>query len=363
MAEYQLNRARLATAPMALPFNIPNLQTQTLSSGVIATAPLVALAYSYAVLSFEGNSTHAGNKITIACNDNSITLTLNQDGKAELSLLPFIRSMELEAQVLDNPLYCEAGADFQQNNYRGFIDVTINEEGQLPMTMRVHSIFGNYAPKGEQVTDLYFDFFPEGDTWVNVDHASHYTASGVPVEFEDNWCNINAIIEDEPTGDFVMPIDVAWYYGKDNIQFSTINYHFRYDCREDNVAKVRWLDTNGNINVRKFVVAGRSSGASVGNTWQIPHSTKEIVNGYDRGRDQWAELQANETITMGDDNIPTTHYNWLKTLAYSPCVDVYLGGAWTRVNLGDVTIECDPRKAVFTASLTLILPADDVQQF
>ena len=363
MAETLLNRARLANAPQIDPFNIPNSQTQILGGNVVATAPLVALAYSYAVLEFEGNSTHAGKKITIACNGYSITIELDNDGQGELSLVPFIRDAVLNSGTLNNPLYCNDTSETQTNGYRGYIDISITEENQSPVAMRVNYIFGNYSPQGQLVTDLYFDYDANGDTWVNVDDVANYDASGNPTNFEDNWANINELVESEPSGDFVMPLLVAWYYGKDNIQFANINYHFRYDCRVDNMAKVRWLDTNGNINTRKFVVAGRSSGASVGSTWQRQHSTKEIVDGYDRGKDQWAQLQANETITLGDDNIPTTHYNWLKTLSFSPCVEVFLNGAWTRVNLGDVEIECDPRKSVFTATISLVLPADDVQQF
>lgn len=363
MAETLLNRARLANSPMALPFEIPNTQTQILGSGVVATAPLVALAYSYAVLELEGNSTHAGNKIVVACGDYSLTITLDADGTAEVSLLAFIRNAVLSSGVLDNPLYCDNTADFQQNNYRGFIDVVLTEQGQSPITIRVNYIFGNYAPKGEQVTDLYFDYHPEGETWCNVDAASHYTSAGLPTDFEDNWCNINEILEDTPTGDFVVPLDVAYYYGKDNIVFSTVNYHFRYDCREDNVVKVRWLDTNGNINVRKFVIGGKSYGASSGITWNRYHAYKEIALGYDRGADIWAELTANEVLTLGDDVIPTTHYEWLKTIASTPTVEALIGGAWTRCNIADVTVECDPRKAHFSLSFTLSLPTDDVQQF
>ena len=359
----QVNRARLATAPMAMGYTKANVQTQTLADGVIASAPLVALAYSYATLSFEGNATHAGKQISVVCGGYSITITLDGEGKAAMSLLPYIRMMVLGALTLDNPLYCESGADFQQNNFRGYLDVTITEDNALPITMRVHFIFGNYAPKGEDVTDLYFDYLPDGETWVNVDAASHYNSNGVPVDFEDNWCNINEILEDEPTGDFIVPLDVAWYYGGDNIKFSTINYHFHYDCRVANIMKVRWLDTNGNINIRKFVTGGRSHGGASGDAWQRPHTTKEINLGYDRGKDQWTDITANETLTLGDDVIPMTHFDWLKTLTSSAAVEVYKGGAWVRVNFGDASVECDPRKQTFSMSLTLILPTDDVQQF
>ena len=359
----QLNRARLATSPMGMPFSLPNIQTQILADGVVASAPLVALAYSFAVLTFEGNATHAGNKIAVAVGDNTMTLTLDPSGKASMSLVPYIRESVVASDALDNPLYCDDEATLQENKFRGYIDVVITETSQAPITMRVNYIFGNYAPKGEKVTDVWMDYDANGDTWVNVDSASNYSSAGLPTNFEDNWCDINKIVEDDPSGDFVLPLDVAWYYGKDNIYFSTVNYHFRYDCRTDNVLKVRWLDANGNINTRKFALAGRSHGASASNTWQRPHDYKEIFLGYDRGRDEWANLTANETVTIGDDAIPVTHYDWIKTLASSAVVEAYMGGAWTRCNIGDASIECDPRKSVFSATLTLIVPTDDVQQF
>lgn len=363
MAETLLNRARMYDEPEGSAFSKANSQSQVLGDNVVAKAPLVALAYSYAVLTFEGSAVQEGNKIEVECNGQSIVVTLNQYGYAEMSLLPFIRNAVVDSGTLENPLYCDELADMQKNGCRGYIQLSITETGREPVSMTVHYIFGNYAPKGEMVTDLYFDYDANGGTWVNVDDVSNYTAAGVPTSFEENWCDINKIVEDEPTGDFVMPLLVAWYYGKDDIQFDTINYHFRYDCRVDDVLKVRWLDTNGNINVRKFSIAGRSHGASFSASWKILHSIKEIVDGYDRGRDEWAELQANETITIGDDNIPITHFDWLKSLSSTPVVEAYIGGVWVRCNIGDTSLECDPRKASFSATVTLILPTDDVQQF
>lgn len=84
---------------------------------------------------------------------------------------------------------------------------------------------------------------------------------------------------------------------------------------------------------------------------------------YNRGNDEWADITANEALTIGDDCIPMTHYDWVKTLASSAVVEVMLGGVWTRVNVGDATVECDPRKAVFSATFALAVPTDDVQQF
>ena len=74
-------------------------------------------------------------------------------------------------------------------------------------------------------------------------------------------------------------------------------------------------------------------------------------------------MTANEVLTLGDDVIPSTHYVWLKTIASTPTVEALIGGAWTRCNIADVTVDCDPRKAHFSLSFTLSLPTDDVQQF
>lgn len=358
-----LNRARLYNAPMTIPFEVDNEQSQILLSGVIASAPLVALAYSYAILTFESNALHAGEKISVACGGHSLDITLDEWGKAEVSLVPFIRNDVQTKGVLDNPLYCDDEAVTQQNDFRGAIDVEITEDGQDPITMSIKYIFGNYAPKGEPVTDVWMDYDANGETWVNIDTASNYTSAGLPNNFEYNWCDVNKIVEDVPSGDFVMPIDSAWFYGKDAILFSTINYHFRYDCRSRNVIKVRWLDANGNINTKKFALAGKSHGASVSNSWQRPHNIKEIVLGYDRGKDEWADIKANETITIGDESLPIKQFDWLKTLASSAVVEVFMNGAWTRCNIGDASMECDPRKAIFSTTLTLIVPTDDVQQF
>ena len=81
------------------------------------------------------------------------------------------------------------------------------------------------------------------------------------------------------------------------------------------------------------------------------------------GKSASAGAKGTMTITVGDDCIPMTHYDWLKTIASSAVVEAYIGGAWTRCNLGGASVECDPRKAQFSVSLTLVVPTDDVQQF
>lgn len=346
--------------------NKANTQTASLSGGITITAPMVALAYSYAVLQFRGSSSNNGQTIAVTCNGNTINITLNHYGNADVSLVPFIRKALQSASVQNEPLASPHNVAYGANKYRGSLSVSI--VGASSITMVIYYIFGNYAMQGKTKRDIYLDYHPDGETWCNADLASHYDSVGRPgADFANNWANANFIVGSTPTRDFDMPLDVAWFYGNYDVRFRRFTYHFRYDCRVANIMRVRWLDQNGNINVRKFVVGGRSHGGASGDAWQRPHTYKNFVahsyNSYDRGKDQWANITANETITLGDDAIPMTHFDWLKTLTSSAAVEVFKGNAWVRVNFGDASVECDPRKQTFSMSLTLILPTDDVQQF
>ena len=48
--------------------NKANTQTASLSGGITITAPMVALAYSYAIIQFRGSSSNSGQRITLTCN-------------------------------------------------------------------------------------------------------------------------------------------------------------------------------------------------------------------------------------------------------------------------------------------------------
>lgn len=365
MAETLINNT-LGSVPMAsLPYVKSNQVTEALTSGILVTMPVVALAYSYAVLEFRGTANDAGAAIDVICGGSTVGITIAPDGKAQVSLVPFIRADIASRGVLEDPLSVGGLSAFTDNGFRGYIDVDIEEAEGTAATYRIYYIFGNYSPRGAAVTDVWLDYDAYGGNWCAVDAATHYTAAGAPTsDTKKNWCNIDSVLSSVPAGDFYTPIPVAWYYGDGNVRFSVVNYHFRYDCRTDNVVKVRWLDTDGNYNSRKFTAAGRSHGASAGDSWQRPHYKKTLPGGgYYAGRDEWTELTSSETLTIGDDNIPMEHYNWLKAIASSAAVEAYLGGAWVRCNLNGAAVECDPRRSVFSVTLALVLPADDVQQF
>ena len=362
MAETLINNTLSAPA-ITIPASIPNIFSTTLNGGIVASSPMIAIAYSNATLTLSGTSSKAGANVTAECNGRSITVTLDSSGNAAFSLLPFIRAAVEASGALDNPLYCASGATSQTNKMRGLLEIDINEDGEDASTHRVFYIFGNFTPQGSFVSDVWLDYDANGETWASIDSASNYDLYGYPVTPANSWFDVNKIAATAPSGDFRMVIPVAWYYGTANVEFRNVTFHFRYDCRADNVVKVRWLDTNGGINMRKFTVAGRSFGASTDNSWQRPHLAKSIVNGYYHGRDEWASITASETLTIGDDGIPAAQYGWLKTLASSAAVEAYIGGVWVRCGVGDFSAECDPRKSTFSMTLALVLPTDEVQQF
>ena len=360
MANYGLNRARLLWQGDT-PMSVNNSQSIALASGLSVTAPLVALAYSWAMLHLDGNSSMAGKKVTITCGGASVVVTLDDSGHGKMSLTPFIRN-EIKANgVLVNPLYCDDNASYQQNGFRGSMVVTIQEEDEAPQAMNVFYVFGNYAPQGERVTDLYFDYDANGVTWCNIDSVSNYSG-GTPISFEQNWWNVDEALEDAPSGDFTLTLPVAWFYGS-GIWMDNIVYHFRYDCRDTGVVKLRWLDTDGNVNQRKFTVASKSFGSTAGDGWKIPHDDKELELDYNHGADVWREIVAAETLTVGDDCIPIEQYDWLKSATSAPVAQVYLGGIWVKCDIADASVTIERKKSTFSITLTLALPVDDVQQF
>ncbi len=354
MSVIDMNRARLLLE--SLPYSLTNSQTMVLESGAVVTLPMVAVAYSHAMLRVDSGQANA--KLTITCNGVSVVLTLDDDGNGSLSLTPFIRSAVYGNHTLNNPLLTSGSVC--NNGWRGSMVVIITEAGEIPKAVSVSYIFGNYSPRGERVTDLYFDYDPNGETWVNFDNVDNYQG-GQPTNFTANWCNINDILEDEPSGDFTITLPTAWYYGNE-IWMTGVNYHFRYDCRSERVLKVRWLDTNGNINERKFTKAATQHSASSASVWHIPHDEKAISDGYYFGRDEWRNRQSSDVIVVGDDCIPITHFDWLKTIVSAPVAEVFVDGIWVKCDIADTNIECDHRKQIFSITLNLVMPTDDIQQ-
>jgi hypothetical protein len=135
---------------------------------------------------------------------------------------------------------------------------------------------------------------------------------------------------------------------------------------------VKWLDGQGGINVRRFTFAGESEGGVTDSSYTRHHWTREkleVGDNYWCGLDKWTQRTATKQITLGDDNIEQDQFSWVASLVQSSCVEVWAETSkgeylWQRCNVADSSVERDPRKSVFSVTLTLELaPIYNPQQF
>ena len=338
---------------------LSNTQSLELKTGTTATWPIVAIAYTWALLELAGT---AGTNCVLTSNGKSIKITLDANGKASVSLLPFIRDAVMAQHGIDNPFAFDDTDNVAANLMRGSLYVNIQEGNNDGENIPVRYIFGALDPNRAEVTDVYFDYDRNSgkQNWGSIERTSLWTGS-TPTNFENNYVNLHTIVGGTAV-DFTTPLDVVNYYGK-TIVFSTVTYHFLMDTRTQNVMRLRWMDEAGNINERKFTLAGKSYGAAIGESWRRPHATHEIDNyKYYPGRDEWRTIEAAESYTVGDDNLPMCYYDWLKTIASAPFVVAQINGYWQRCNV-DCSLEVDPRKSTFSITITLAVPTPDIQQF
>lgn len=338
----------------------------TLASGVGVEYPIIATAYSWAMLVFSGSTANAGEQLTITCGGKSVVLTLDSDGKGELSLLPFIRDDVYTRCALIDPLGVVTGKPRCDNPMRGVLDITIGEQ-----SVKIYYLFGCASP-----------FAPQGDVWLTYDEDSVMSIdedtsfSGITptssVEWIANVRNTWRYLASQGialgTGiDVEARIVSVMLYGDTTIDRIT-TYHMRYDCRVgDNIVRVRWIDHYGNINERKLCLGSDSAGAARADAYATPHNVKVVTSlndPYWHGNDQWQEVAPTRSINVGDDAIPIEQREWLATLVQSSMVAVNLGDdVWRKVQLADSTLETDQRRATFDLSLTLQLDAPAAQQF
>lgn len=331
--------------------------TMTMFSGGRAYYPLIAVGSDNTL---ELSNCVAGTKRTISVGGNSITVTIGNDGKAAVSLMPFIRNDIKTREV--------QGAPFTRT-WRGLLAVSISDAdaSTIATTINIYYIFGFCRPAINADSDIWLTYNSAvGDyNVVTVDWGDHYT-SGTP----NNLSQFVGIANDPsewgttPADNDTQTFEVAQFAGN-KIFVGNKTYHFALDCRTENVITVRWIDGDGCPNCRKFTVGSEQRGAAVSDAYRIPHNDYNFINNntYDFGRDEWATIEPQRTITIGDDAIPQNQWEWLKGLVSSQCVEIFEGGIWRRVNVTTPTMERDTRKDVFNFSITLALFADDAQQF
>lgn len=319
--------------------------------------PKIAVG-SFNVLQFEGCV--AATKRTISVGSNSVTVTIGTDGKATVSLLPFVRNDMAARNVQNVPL---------TTSWRGALSVAISgaDSTTTVTTLTIYYIYGYLRAAYTLDSDVWLTYNNAiGDyNVVGVDLASHYT-SGVPNSL-DSFRAINndpSGWENPPTEGSAVSFEVQQVAGG-KIFTGNKTYHFTLDCRDSGVVQLRWVDENGFLTTRKFAKGVEKMGASISNAYRRPHNDHILLNGnsYDFGYDEWANIEPQRTLTIGEDSIPSNQYEWVKSLITSPAIDMLRSGGWCRVNLSSPSIERETRKATFSLSLTLALWSEDIQQF
>lgn len=349
---------------------IDNKMSVSLGATTTLEYPAIALAFGYCTMRFKSSapSSDSGNTHTITMGSYALKVTLDNNGEAEVSLLPFIRASMAQGGVLDLPLESNGGETSVDNAMRGVLTLVVSEAtGNTTHTIDVHYIYG--SNQLQEIPDKWLNL-NTGDilgTWVTLDYYSDNDSHGIPTSDAD-WIqcnyNVNRAFPDQSS----IQAEVAQYRGGSIINGVT-DYHFIEDCRIEGVKAVKWLDKYGGMNIRKLTFAGESIKAAHAESYNRPHNDRNIINGeYYHGDDMWEALTPTTTYNLGDDGIPNELYGWLSGLVSSPVVELWSGnvdgaGKWIRCNIGDVGIERDPRKSTFSFSLSLIVPNDLIQQF
>lgn len=354
-----------------IPSIVSNSRLITLNSGATLQVPKVALATSWAVLSITGAV--AGSSYTITSAGQAVKITIGSDGKAKMSLTPFM--MQAVADAMDCPLPTDSSETTMENQWRGVLTLTI-ATGSYSNSVDVPFIYGGANPS-YQVLERFIDYTPNLlGTWVTLDLAVWYNNDGtINSTYLNDWknCNfnLNRYLSPAPTGDTTEQFEVA-LFNRGRIVFSPMDLNLHYDCRAGDVMMVKWLDAEGGINTRQFTFAKQTEGGATASTYNRHHWTKEkqlVGDGYWCGLDKWAQRTATKQITLGDDGIPQDQFSWIVSLVQSSCVEVFAETSkgvelWQRCNLVDSNIERDPRKDVFSVTLTLELaPIYEPQQF
>lgn len=340
--------------------NYSNSNMVSLASGTRAYYPIIAVG-AYNTLIFESSALRAGEVRYVSVGDITVKLVLDEYGRGELSLMPFMRADAVGNNLLNNP--CASS-----NYWRGSFSLTISLPGdtEVEKTITVYYILGDCPPRENSIAEVWRTYNMGMATNYNVlavDLASHYS-SGTPTSlssFRNCWADPSSW-GTPPENDDDITLDVL-AVNSSQIVTGNVVYHFTTDRRTENVIQVRWIDQRGDLNTRKFTLAGERYEAAAGNAFERPHNAKTIIsNIYDYGRDRWANVTPQRTLTFGDDAIIMGQWEWLNTLAASQVVEFYADGLWHRCNMVDSAMERDPRKSSFSASFTISVPtADNVE--
>lgn len=313
---------------------------------------------SYCNLHFQNCAVNS--KRTITVGTSSVTITIASNGTADVSLMPFMRA-DMQSRAVQNSPFT--------TSWRGQLSVVISnaDADTVAATLTIYYIYGFCHAAKAMDGDIWVTFnSADGDyNILAVDLESHYT-SGVP-----NSLSAFRDISSDPADWSHPPTENSVYQmavqqvASSQIFTATKNYHFALDCRTENMVQLRWIDGDGYPNTRKFAYGSDVFAATRSDAYQRPHLDHTFINNltYDYGRDEWATIDPQRTITIGDDAIPQNQWSWLKGLVVSQCVEMLEGGVWRRVNITTSSMERNPRKDTFNMSVTLSVYANESQKF
>ena len=343
--------------------------------------PSVAMAFSFAWCELTDNT---GEIASIEITSNGVTETRTlHDGKAMVSLLPFLRSaMSLDGDMFPNLPSMTPNASRSAFNKDLELYVTIkdaNGEAVADGEISVPAIYGGTDALGAYADERWITYSKPDAQYVpcvsySLDSSTNITMSylspmfGIAVTATGTLSNLPLpiMVTASAPNVFTATLNKAYRInGDDRTQVSNVKLHIVKDNRTMNVLQLRWIDTEGKVNYRQFAKGEYSESASTQSTYERAKYNRQFnEHVVDLGNDQWQ----NKTITcmqsFGDDAIPMEQYKWLASLCGASIIELYLGGGkWQRVNIQDTALAVDTRKHLFNFSGTIMLPNVEGQQW
>lgn len=327
---------------------------------------------------------NTGEIVSVDTTCNGITETrFLHNGKAMISLLPFIRSaISLDGNMFPNASSMTPSATRSAFNNDLTLSVAIKDfsgavvadtELQVPAIYAGTDAVGAYAderwvtyskPDSQYVPCVSYSLGSTTNiilSYVSQEFGIAVTAQGILSNLP-----LPIMVTANAPKSFTATLNRAYRInGDERVRVNDVKIHIVQDLRTMNVLQLRWIDTEGKVNYRQFAKGEYSESTTTQSTYErVKYNRSFNEYGVDLGNDQWQ----NKTITciqsFGDDAIPMEQYKWLASLCGASIIELYLGaGKWQRVNIQDTALAVDTRKHLFNFNGTIVLPNVEGQQW
>lgn len=349
--------------------------------GITLRMPSVAMAFSFAWCELT-DTTGEVDSIEITGNGVTETRTLH-DGKAMISLLPFIRSaMSLDGDLFPNlsavsPTASKSAFNRDIELYMAVKDA--NGDIMADTEQSIPAIYGGTDAVGAYADEQWITYsqpdaqynpcvsYSLGST-TNITMSYLSPMFGISVNATGTLSNLplSIIMRADAPDMFTATLSRAYRInGDERTQVNNVKLHVIQDKRTMNVLQLRWIDTEGKVNYRQFAKGEYSESASTQSTYERAKYNRQYnEHGVDLGNDQWQNKTITAMQSFGDDALPMSQYKWLASLCGASIVELYKGaGKWQRVNIQDTVLAVDTRKHLFNFSGTIVLPNVEGQQW